>query len=156
MMEQVRLASNICFRIRGEEGEISFADLFPSDEFSDEDVARLWLVAEEWRRAVETMARVVSNEWTQRWEKSGSIEVDGFLVTTKKGYVSEKCTDEEGFWTVLMERPEALPKYFNANQARKGSLPPEVRDTFFEKETIVKPDAVRQASAIPVEMLNDR
>jgi hypothetical protein len=79
-------------------------------------------------------------------------------MVTKKGTTSEKCMDSQAFinWLVIAAQsdPNLLGRLINPNSVRKGSLPPEVRDTFFEKSTTTKPDAVRQASAIPVEVLN--
>lgn len=154
-LDRIRQAADIAFKTRGE--ELFFDDLVP-DYYSDEDLARLYLVADEFRKAVDRVADIVGQEWVQRWrdrDRKG-VEVDGFLVTTKKGYTAEKCIDSEGFWEWMNTQPATMvAAVFNENQARKGSLPPEARDTFFEKTYVIKPDSIRQPSAIPVEMLND-
>jgi hypothetical protein len=81
------------------------------------------------------------------------VEVDGFKVGFKKGYTRERCVDTAGFTSWATENPKQLIAAVNANNVKFGSLPPAVRDTFFEKETVVKPDAVEKPLAIPLDVL---
>lgn len=129
--------------------ESFFDDYFPAD-LTDEELARLWLVADEWRKSVTGLVKLIADEWVER---GAWVEVDGFKVGHKKGYTRERCIDSAGFTTWALENPDQLIAAVNPNNVRFGSLPPAVRDTFFEKETVVKPDAVEQPVAIPLEVL---
>lgn len=151
LLERVREACLTAWGFRSEGYE--FNDLF-EDDYSDEDLARLWLSVDEWRKTVNHVASLVSDEWVARHAANGAVEVDGFLVTTKKGYVKESCVDHAGFTSWALENPKQLVAAVNPNNVRHGSLPPAVRSTFFEKTTMTKPDSQPAPSAIPVELLN--
>lgn len=155
-LSQIREASAVLFHLRAEEGDVIFTDLFP-DDHSDEDLARLWVVVDEWRKTVDQLAQIVGDEWVQRWRNRDrkALEVDGFLVTTKKGSKYTECNNSEGFWEAAMRDPEEIPKWFNPNTVRVGAIPQAVRDTFFDEGYRIKPDAVRQATAIPVQAIED-
>jgi hypothetical protein len=129
--------------------EAFFADYF-GDDLTDEELARLWLVADEWRKTVDGLVKLVADEWVSRgvW-----VDVDGFKVGFKKGYTRERCVDTAGFTSWATENPKQLIAAVNPNNVKFGSLPPAVRDTFFEKELVLKPDAVEKPVAIPVEVL---
>jgi hypothetical protein len=129
--------------------EAFFADFFAED-LTDEQLARLWLVADEWRKTVDGLAKLIADEWVARgvW-----VEVDGFKVGHKKGYTRERCIDTAGFTSWAMANPDQLVSAVNPNNVRFGSLPAAVRDTFFEKETVMKPDAIEQPVAIPLDVL---
>ena len=131
---------------RGEEA--FFDDYFP-DDLSDTELARLWLVADEWRKTVTDLVKLIADEWCKRgvW-----VEVDGFRVGAKDSYTRERCIDTEGFTAWALEHPSQLIAAVNPNNVRKGSLPPTVRETFFEKESVAKPDAT--PAAIPTDVLD--
>lgn len=154
-LDLIRQASYLTWRLRGE--PVEFDDLF--DEMTDEDLARLWLIADEWRLSVNRLCDLIGQRWVEAWRARGrrGLEVDGFLMTTKKGSTTEKCVDSDGFWDWMAgQSDEMVRKLFNENSARKGSLPEAARTTFFKKEQTEKPDAVRQVSAIPVEVLEGK
>jgi hypothetical protein len=146
--ELVRDASALAWKLP-EDGTPAFSDFFP--DLSDEDLARLWLTVEHWSKAVSEVKELVGDEWVSR---GASVEVDGYLVYTKKAYTKETCVDTETFldWlaseTSLDDR--VLHRLINPNNIRKGSLPSSVRSTFFEKEDVVKPEF---AQAVPIDVL---
>jgi hypothetical protein len=43
--------------------------------------------------------------------------------------------------------------WFNANDARKGSIPEAIRNTFFEKEIVMRADAQEKPAAIPTQVI---
>jgi hypothetical protein len=153
IVQAVRLAWNI-----RSEDDLQFSDLIEDETLSGEELARLWLTVDEYRKTVNLVAQVVGDKWVEYWKACGSLEVDGFLVGAKKGYTKESCVDSEGFWSWVykQEDPELARRLFNENQARTGRLPAAVRDTFYEKTQVVKPDATEVPMAIPTEVLNDR
>jgi len=70
-----------------------------------------------------------------------------FGVSTK-----EECVDPDGFFSWLRENPDEVSKAFNPNTARKGSIPPAVRGTFFEKTLYGEP----KMQSVPVEVLKPK
>jgi hypothetical protein len=122
---------------------------------SDVQIAELWLILDEYQTAVNAVVAAVGDKWVEVWEGRGNrgLEVDGYLIGAKKGYTRERCTDQAGFFSWLLENPSQGLAAVNPNSVRFGSLPPAVRDTFFEKEDVVKPDAVAKPVAIPVEVI---
>ena len=148
-------ASDTAWTLRSE--PLEFDDLFP--DMSDEDAARLWLVIDEWSKTVSMVRSIVGDEWVSRCDsRGGGLTIDGFYVGSKKGYTAETCVDADGFlnWLVIASQTDTglLRRVLNPNQVRKGSLPPAVRETFFEKEHREKPDTVPKPTVIPVDVLD--
>jgi hypothetical protein len=144
-----------CVRLRNETTTLDYNDLVGED-LTDEDVARLWLSIDSYQASVNAAVKAVGDEWVRRYTARGNhaIELDGFLVTTKKGYTRERCIDPEQFLAWLAENPETVPAILNPNSIKFGSLPPAVRQTFFSKEDVIHPDAQPKPAAIPIEVLN--
>lgn len=141
-------------RLRAELKEELTYNQLVGEELSDEKVAALHLSLDDLQAAVHAAYRAVGEEVVRRHEARGKpIEVNGYLITTKLGYTRERCVDTPGFLHWMLQNPNDAVAAVNPNNVRFGSLPPAVRDTFFEKEQVVKPDAVPQATAIPVEVL---
>ena len=143
-----------CVRLRNETKTLVYNDLVGED-LSDEDVARLWLSIDSYQTSVNAAVKAVGDEWVRRYAARNcqAIEVDGYLLVTRKGYVKESCTDVGGFLSWLSSHPESIVSVVSPNSVKFGSLPPAVRDTFFVKEDVVKPDAVEKPAAIPLEIL---
>lgn len=141
------------YDLRGE-GEIEFSDLI-EEEVSTEDLAELWLLFDEWKTAANQAEKILNAELAERMDQEDSMFTFGdWQVFRGWKSQSEKCVDPEGFFEWLAERPHQTAKLFNANSARKGSLPSAVRDTFFEKKR--QPKAEKQAVAAPVQVLEDQ
>ena len=74
----VKAASDTAWTLRSE--PLDFIDLFPGD-MSDEDAARLWLVVDEWAKTVNTVKKLVGDEWVSRCETRGAgITVERVLL----------------------------------------------------------------------------
>lgn len=137
-------------RLLRPEGDVSFGDLF--DDMSHEDKARLVLAADDFAAVWSLVRKVIDAAWVESYHSHGSVEVDGFRVWAKKTRTDEKCVDEEGFFGWLAsEDPQMVSQLFNANYARKGSLPAAARSTFFEKRAVEKPET---ATTVPVDVLD--
>lgn len=144
-LDDVREACRVAWNLQAE-GDVAYSDLF--DHADEETLARLWMVADEYRKVAGLVARVIGDEFVAR---SKPTEVDGFLVVPSEYRTDERCVDHEGFFGWLSENPDQTAKLFNANYARKGSMPQAVRETFFEKVKKKRPEIVPQA--IPTEVL---
>lgn len=141
-------------RLRNETTTLFWNDIV-GEELTDEEVARLWLSISAYQTAVNAAVKVVGDEWVRRFQDRNctAIEVDGFLVVTKKGYTKESCIDSDGFLSWLAQNPGMVPAVVAPNSVKFGSLPPAVRQTFFSKEDVVKPDTVEKPAAIPLDVL---
>jgi hypothetical protein len=141
-------------RLRAETKQpLSYGELV-GENLDDETVMNLHLLLDEWQTALNAVVRAVGDEVVKRLDARGRpMEVSGYLLTTKTGYTRERCVDQAGFFSWLLENPSQGLAAVNPNSLRFGSLPPAVRDTFFEKENVVKPDVQPKPAAIPVEVI---
>lgn len=141
-------------RLRAETKEpLSYGELV-GDELDDEEVMNLHLSLDEWQTALNAVVKAVGDEVVRRIDARGKpMEVSGYLITTKVGYTRERCHDTAGFLSWLIQYPEQGLAAVNPNNLRFGSLPPAVRQTFFSKEDVVRPDAAPKPVSIPVEVI---
>lgn len=143
-------------RLKAEGIDPTYNDLVGEDLELDQ-LADLWLSCTSWKAAANLVDKVIGEKLAGILSaESRGVEVSGHFVMAISGTKWEKCIDPEGFWTVLLRDPDRISRYFNPNDARKGSLPPEVRDTFFEKGETPKPEAAPRPAAIPVQVLETR
>ncbi len=141
--------------LRTEDGEITLDDIVDIDTDSEdlaEIVAGLWLLAVAWKSAANRVEKIIGAEVVKRLE-GGSVEVAGHLVFTTKGSSTEKCIDVEAFQDWLEDNPDQSRRILNPNNVKFGSLPPVVREKFFEKKTVVKPDSTTLPASAPLEVL---
>lgn len=141
-------------RLKAEGITPTYAELV-GEYLADDELAGLWLEVDAYKTNTNQVAEIVGAHWVEVWEGRGNkgLEVDGYLIGAKKGYTRERCTDQAGFFSWLLANPSQGLAAVNPNSLRFGSLPPAVRDTFFEKEDVVKPDAQPKPAAIPVEVI---
>ena len=138
-----------------EDGEITLDDIVDIDTDSedlDEIVAGLWLLAVAWKSAANRVEKIIGAALVDRLE-GGSVEVAGQLVFTTKGTPTEKCIDVEAFYDWLEDNPSQSRRILNPNNVKFGSLPPIVREKFFEKKTVVKPTSTTVPASAPLEVL---
>lgn len=135
--------------LRREEGSLTLSDL-TDDTLSVEELGNVWLYAQAWKQAATDLEALFNRAVVETLD-GGSVLVGDWLIVTKAGYTRERCLDPAAFTDWLIEHPEIVRDVVNPNSIRFGSLPPAVRDTWFEKEQVVKADATPQASAIPVD-----
>jgi hypothetical protein len=114
-----------------EDGDVDLAQL-TGEPFTTEELARLYVQAEAWATAAGKVKAAIGQALLGVVDKP--VEVDGWLVW-KGEKRKEVCVDPEGFAEWLTQHPELAGRLFNPNDARKGGLPPAVRDTFYEKQT---------------------
>lgn len=155
-MEDVREA--IALTIHYGDEPVTFADLF--DAYAeDEEIGALLVAAEVYRRAAISVAALINGHLTERLQaKKGTgratISVGDIILWVGEGS-REKCIDTAGFHAWLRgaatENPGIIEKVFNPNDARKGAIPPPVRDTFFEKQ----PTGKTELQQAPVQVLED-
>jgi hypothetical protein len=141
--------------LRTEDGEITLDDIVDIDTDSEdlaEIVAGLWLLAVAWKSAANRVEKIIGAGFVERCE-GRSVEVAGQLVFTTKGTPTEKCTDIEAFHDWLEDNPSQIRRILNPNNVKFGSLPPIVREKFFEKKTVVKPDSMTLPASAPLEVL---
>lgn len=143
---RVRAAVDLAFHLRPE--GVEFDDLFEGD-WPLEDLANLYLVADEYRKTAIEVHKMIGAHLEPRLEGE-SVDVNGTLVwrgETKR----EKCIDPDGFWKWLSTQDDwrLVRKVFNEDYSRKGALPPAVRDTFYEKQ----PTGKVEVQSVPVEVL---
>lgn len=158
MIDQLQRLSKLAYHLRGEEGDITVEDLDYIADFETEALAELWLACDEYKTTVNQVERLLNDELAERMEKEGSsFTVGDWQIFRGYKSTSEKCIDSEGFlnWMILeaQEDPRLLHRLLNPNNVRKGSLPPAVRETFFEKSR--PPKTEKQAVAAPVQVLED-
>ena len=148
-MELVREATGHAFHLRGEEGAIDFANLF-DDTWTTEDLAALYLMADEYRKAAAVVHRAVGEHLLPLLEKGVTV---GDTLVWRGEKTTERCVDPPGFWHWLsvQDDPNLVEKVFNPDYARKGAIPPAARTTFFEKEKSGKVEV----NAVPVQVLED-
>lgn len=138
-------------RLKAESGDVRYGDLIGED-LDDVDVAELWLLMDAYKTAANQAARIVGDEWVKRYAESGAIEIGEWLVYVKHHRTDEKCSDPGSFLSWLAKHPDQIVAVVSPNSVKKGSLPPAVRDTFFEKVKVELPEA--QPSSIPLEMIS--
>lgn len=138
-------------RLKAEEPGPTYSELVGED-LSDLEVAELWLVLDAYATAAKQAAQMIGGEWVQRYAETGAVEVYGLLVYATDSTKWERCTDPDGFWKAAKRYGFAqVSRWFNPNEAKMGSLPQAIRDTFFEKGRNKKPEA--SPASIPLEML---
>lgn len=147
-LKLLREATQLAHHLKNE-GGLTFDDLFPDMDNTDE-IASLYLTADEWRKTASLVEKVIAARLEALLD-GRSVEVGGTLLwrgETKR----ERCIDSEGFWAWLATQDTTtVQKVFNENSARKGAIPPAVRDTFFEKQSTGKVE-LQQA---PIEVIED-
>lgn len=131
-------------------------------EITTDQLAGLWLAVDEYRTVANQVEKILNDELGRRLENQGggTIEVGDWLVFRGYRSKSEKCTDPDGFWdwmrakALQVEDPiEFVSRLVNPNSLRIGSLPPAVRETFYEKT--IPPKAEKQAVAAPIEKVEE-
>lgn len=131
-------------RLRPLGEEITWGDV--GDELTDIELAELWLLICEYRTAVTTAERIIRDAL---FRLEAPVEVMGQRIYQSEGKV-EKCIDSPGFCDWLSGQDASMIfRVLNPDYVRKGSLPPAVRDTFFEK----RPDGKLDVRSIPLEVL---
>ena len=139
-------------RLRTESKDGFTYDELVTEDLTTDEVAALWLSLSEYKTAAAQVEKAVS-EYLAILLVPGGVELPGWLVYNTVGSWKEPCTNPEGFWSRALQTPEEIPKWFNPNDVKVGSIPPEVRDTFFHRYRDHKPEAEAKPSAIPVEVL---
>ena len=135
------------------EGIDTFADLdlHPEDL---EDMAGLWLLATTWKTAANKLEKLIAAELVGQLD-GGKIDVGDQRVFTTKGTWKETCIDTSAFLLWLEANPGHAVRVINPNNVKKASLPPAVRDTFFERTKVYKPDTEPVPTAVPIQVLED-
>lgn len=144
----------------GAEDAPDFDELF-EDVAADDDetLARLVVAVDEYRRVTNLIKTIIDNALEallaeREADPDGakrSIMVGETLVWRGESS-TEKIIDTEGFWAWLASQDfEMVKRLFNPNSARKGSLPPAARSTFFDKTPTGKIELQRA----PVQVLED-
>lgn len=143
-------------RLRAENKErITFEQLV-GETLDVKEVASLWLALVEWKTSAGVVEKAIADRLAVLLAERGSgLDVDGHAVFLTKGTKRETCIDEAGFFDWLHSNPDALYRILNPNAVKKGSLPPAVRETFFEQTIEVKPDFVPAPASVPLEVLED-
>lgn len=130
------------------EGEPPSFDELVGEDMPVDQVAELWLSAQEYQRAAKNVLDAIALHLGNMLEASGKpVEVMDMLVVykTKK---SSRIADEGGFWNWMKENPEYMTA-FNPNTIRKTKVPPSVLDTFYE--VVETPQPV--VTSIPVHVI---
>jgi len=140
-------------RLRSESADFTYDDLI-SDNLTVDELAGLWISAQEWATAARQVEKIIGaklGELLGESKTASNVQASGYLiwfgVSTK-----EECVDPDGFFSWLRENPDEVSKAFNPNTARKGSIPPAVRGTFFEKTLYGEP----KMQSVPVEVLKPK
>ena len=117
-----------------EDGAVDLEQL-TGENFTVEELARLYVEAGAWATAAGKVKEAIGKALLAVVDEP--VEVDGWLVwkTEKKRTV---CIDPEGFSDWLGKHPELIGKVINPTYIKVGSLPPAVRDTFYETELLGK------------------
>ena len=126
-------------------------DLEPSEL---EDLAGLWVLATAWKTAANRLEKLIGAELVNRLNGE-SVDVGNLRVFVTKGTSKETCIDTHGFLLWLEANPGHAVRVINPNNVKKASLPPAVRDTFFEKKRVYKPDTEPVPTAVPIQVLED-
>lgn len=133
--------------VNREDGNLTF-DQLTGEEFTTEELARLYVEAEAWATAAGKVKAAIAQALIAVVEEP--VEVDGWLVW-KGESKKEVCIDPEGFGEWLGRNPTLVGRLFNPNVARMGALPPAVRDTFYEKQTYGRVEV----QAAPLQVIED-
>ena len=154
-VDTMKEATDLVMRLRVEEGDIVLSDVVDVDDpESPDDLADLWLLASEWKTAANLLEKTIGRALVKVLD-GGGVTVGDLRVFTKTGYTKETCIDTSGFLAWLEGNPGHAVRVINPNNVKKGSLPEAVRETFFEKEIVVKPDSERVPAAVPLQVLED-
>ncbi len=152
-VDTMKEATDLVMRLRVEEGDIVLSDVVDVDDpESPDDLADLWLLASEWKTAANLLEKTIGQALVKVLD-GGGVTVGDLRVFTTKGYTKETCVDIHGFLGWLEANPGHAVRVINPNTVKKGSLPEAVRDTFFHKEKVVKPDSEPVPTAVPVDVL---
>ena len=130
-----------------EDGAVDLEQL-TGENFTVEELARLYIEAGAWATAARAVKEAIGQALLDVVDEP--VEVDGWLVWKGENR-KEVCIDPEGFAEWLSQHPELAGRLFNPNDARKGGLPPSVRDTFYEKQTYGR----IEVQAAPLQVLED-
>lgn len=130
-----------------EDGAVDLEQL-TGENFTTEELARLYIEAGAWATAAAKVKAAIGQALLDVVDEP--VEVDGWLVWKGENR-KEVCIDPEGFAEWLSQHPELAARLFNPNDARKGVLPPVVRDTFYEKQTYGR----IEVQAAPLQVLED-
>ncbi len=150
-VETIKGLTDLVMHLRLEEGGINFDDLDVETDL--EGLADLWVLASAWKTAANRVEKIIGTELVRQLD-GGAVDVGDLRVFAKLGYTKETCIDTQGFLGWLEANPGHAVRVINPNNVKKGSLPPGVRDTFFEKERVVKPDSEPVPVAVPREVLD--
>ena len=154
-VDDMKEATDLVMRLRVEEGDIVLSDVVDVDDpDSPADLADLWLLASEWKTAANRLEKTIGQALVKALD-GGDVDVGDMRVFTTKGYKKESCIDVPNFLLWLEANPGHAIRVISPNSIKFGSLPESVRDTFFEKKRVVKPDSVRVPVAVPVQVLED-
>ena len=117
-----------------EDGAVDLEQL-TGENFTVEELARLYIEAEAWATAAGKVKAAIGRALLAVVDEP--VEVDGWLVWKgeKKRTI---CVDPEGFSDWLGKNSEMIGKVINPTYIKIGSLPPVVRDTFYETELLGK------------------
>ena len=135
--------------LRGK-GEVTFNDIDTPEAYNTDQLANLFLAAEEWRKAAAAVAKAVEAELAPKLERAGGVTVGVLRLWWGETKGPERCSDPEGFWQAALTEPDQIRTWFNPNQAKKGSLPQQIRETFFYREP-----GRMEVQVVPVEVLED-
>ncbi len=155
MTYKVETVKGLTDLVMHSEGVTTFRDLDVDITPGElEDLAGLWVLASAWKTAANQVEKIIGVELVKRLD-GGSVTVGDLRVFTTVGYIKETCVDTHGFLGWLEANPGHAVRVINPNSVKKGSLPPAVRDTFFEKTRIRKPDSEPHPTAVPIQVLED-
>lgn len=133
-------------RLRSESKDVTFGEL-NLDDTDPKALAETWLTLKEWATAATQAASLVEAELVKFLPGAPVEAFDQFVYYGQS--TRETCIDPVAFHDWLANHPEELNRAYNPNTARKGSLPPAVRETFFEKEKVGE----AKVQSVPLEML---
>ncbi len=154
-VDDMKEATDLVMRLRVEEGDIVLSDVIEvADPTSPDDLADLWLLASEWKTAANLLEKVIGRALVKVLD-GGRVTVGDTQVFTTKGYMRETCVDVPNFLLWLEANPGHAVRVISPNSVKFGSLPKNIRDTFFHRERVVKPDSVAVPAAVPVQVLED-
>ncbi len=157
-VETMKEATDLVMRLRVEEGDIVLSDVVDVENpDSPDDLADLWLLASEWKTAANLLEKTIGRALVKVLADTddGRVDVGDTQVFTTKGYMRETCIDVPNFLLWLEANPGHAVRVISPNSVKFGSLPKNIRDTFFHRERVVKPDSVRVPAAVPLQVLED-
>ncbi len=119
-----------------------------------EDMAGLWLLATDWKTAANRLEKLIAAELVERLD-GGAVDFGDQRVFTTKGTWKETCINTHDFLLWLEANPGHAVRVINPNSVKKASLPPAVRDTFFERKKVYKPGVEPVPTAVPIQVIED-